>query len=83
MAPVGGNEAMANTVDRRRDFLTSRQITRALSLASEYGYDQARNHMKQSGIPDELADHILLIRYDRRCANVNNPAQAAPHDPAL
>jgi len=82
MSSIWGYSAMANTLERRGDFLTSEHIAHALRLASQYGYDRARRHMEQSGVSDELARHMLLIRYDRRGASGGNRAHAARHDTA-
>jgi len=57
---------MSHHPERRRDLVTSQQITQALRLAAEYGYDRARRHMEQAGIPNELMTQLLLTRYDRR-----------------
>ena len=66
---------MSNRDERRRDLLTSQKITHALRLATEFGYDRARRHMEEAGIPRELATHMLLIRYDRRAPLPAVPTQ--------
>jgi len=59
---------MEDIQERRRDHVTSHKIIQALRLASEFGYERARRHMEQARVPEELATHMLLIRYDRRAS---------------
>ena len=68
---------MSHHPERRRDLVTSRRITHALRLASEYGYARARHYMEEAGVPNDLATQLLLTRYDRRSAR---PAGARSAD---
>lgn len=57
---------MNRIVDLRFDDETARHVTQALQIQAECGYERARNHLEEAGVPEELALRVLSIRFDRR-----------------
>ena len=50
----------------RSDSETAEVVSRAMKVLAEYGYVRARDFFKEAGIRTDLAERMLLIRYDRR-----------------
>lgn len=52
--------------EQRKDAGTAEIVTVAMGLLAEFGYDRAVQHFRQENVPKDLADHFLLIRFNRR-----------------
>lgn len=57
----------------RRDAETAEAVSRAMKILAEYGYIRARAFFNEAGVRADLAERMLLIRYDRR-----RPAPVVP-----
>lgn len=64
---------MDTDIDLRTDAEKAKQISQAISLLTEFGYERARQHLAAAGVEDLLAQKILLLRFDRRGATVAVP----------
>lgn len=53
-------------IDLRNDDATAAHIAAALRLQKQFGYDYACAHLRSLGVPPQLAQQLLSIRYDRR-----------------
>ena len=54
------------TFDLRNDDATAAHISEALRLQIKYGYEYASKQLLSHGVPPQLAQRLLSIRYDRR-----------------
>ena len=54
--------------DLRIDPETAAAVSEAMFILNEYGYARASAYFQEVGIGNELAQRMLLIRYDRRQA---------------
>jgi hypothetical protein len=53
-------------IDLRVDEDTAAHISDALQMQMQYGYDYACDHLQSLGVPPQVAQRLLAIRYDRR-----------------
>jgi hypothetical protein len=53
-------------IDLRNDGATAVLVSYALRLQAQYGYDHASDHLQAQGIPTQVAQRLLAIRYERR-----------------
>ena len=63
-------------IDLRIDDVTATHISDALRLQTEYGYQHASDHLRALGVPPQLAQRLLALRYDRREAQAARYAEA-------
>ena len=50
----------------RTDSETSEAVSKGMVILAEYGHARARTYFKEVGIRADIAERMLLIRYDRR-----------------
>ncbi len=53
-------------IELRSDDATAAHVAEALRLQTQFGYDYACEHLLSLGVPPQMAQRLLSIRYDRR-----------------
>jgi hypothetical protein len=53
-------------IDLRHDGATAAQVSQALQLQAQYGYQYASEHLQALGVDAHLVQRLLAIRYERR-----------------
>jgi hypothetical protein len=69
---------MTEAADRRLDNEMAGHIAQGLTIAALFGFESARRHLRDAGVPDRVAQELLYIRYERRQRCLDQPASLAP-----
>ncbi len=69
---------MTAMADRRLDNKTAGHVAQGLTIAALFGFESARRHLRDAGVPDRVAQELLYIRYERRQGRPGQPASASP-----
>lgn len=75
---------MSTQENVRTDSKTAEAVSQGMVILAECGHARARIYFKEVGIKADIAERMLLIRYDRRrvslpdAANVERGAAATP-----